>query len=179
MPVQLQRQPWPTQAPPEITTFYGDPAGTDGQESPVWEHDYLVHVPCVYPMVWDLDPPDRGKPVGYLKVNKKCADSLVRCFQAVQEAYPLQADRERFHLNWWGGGFNFRPMRGGHLLSMHSYGVAIDLAPTWNPQHAAYDPAQGMMPMNVVAIFESEGWTWGGRWSPASIDCMHFQAAHL
>jgi len=173
-----QPQNWPSQYPPEVSNFYGNPVGADGQESQVWVHEYIIQVPCVYPMVWDLDPPDRGKPVPYMRVNKKCADSLVRCFQAILAAYPNQNDREKFHLNWWGGCFNFRAMQGGHSLSVHSYGIAIDLAPTWNQQHKPYDPAT-MLPMNVVNIFEAEGWVWGGRWSAASIDCMHFQAAHL
>ena len=121
----------------------------------------------------------RGQPVRFWTINKNCADSAVRCFKAILEAFPSRAALEAAHLHWWGGCFNFRAIRGGHMMSCHSLGAAIDLAPTWNPQHKVYDEAAGMLPMKVVKIFEAEGWTWGGRWSRASVDCMHFQAAHL
>jgi hypothetical protein len=180
MAVQLSKQPWPSEYRPDVTNFYGDPdPGEQGVLSASWQKNYIVHVPPPYPMVWDLDPPDGGKPVAYLTMNKKCVDSAMRCFQAILEAYPNRADLEAAQLHMWGGAFNFRPMRGTPVLSMHGFGCALDLAPTRNPQHAPYEEDKGMMPMKVVQIFEAEGWTWGGRWSARSIDCMHFQAAHL
>lgn len=162
----LIRNPWPSQAGAEA--FYGTP-GTN-----------LVHVTPPYPMLWDLDPGDgRGKPVNYVTVNQKCADSLLRCLKAVLAAYPDRAQLEAKHLHWFAGGYAQRNIRGGHATSMHSFGAAIDLAASWNAQHALYDESKGMMPGKVVAIFESEGWVWGGRWSPRSIDAMHFQAARV
>jgi hypothetical protein len=131
-------------------------------------------------MIWDLDPKDgRGKPVHSWKLNKNCADSVVRCFKAILEAFPDAQTREQYKLNWWGGSFNFRPIVGGHILSMHSYGVAFDLAPTWNPRGKPYDPQDDMLPQKVIDIFDAESWTWGGRWHGETVDCMHFQAAHL
>jgi len=55
-------------------------------------------------------------------------------------------------------------------LSMHSWGIAVDL----NPRTNAYG-APGDMPPEFVAAFEAAGWKWGGRWKHP--DPMHFQAA--
>ena len=157
---------WPTQAAAEI--FYGSPG------------DNLVHIVPPYPMIWDLDPGDgKGKPVNYIVINKGCAESLLRCLKAVAATYASRSALEARHLQWFGGSYANRQIRGGHATSMHAFGAAIDLAPTWNGQHVPYDEGKGMMPMSVVNIFESEGWVWGGRWSPGSIDCMHFQAATI
>ena len=54
---------------------------------------------------------------------------------------------------------------------------AIDLAPALNPFKVAYGSRPNMMPMQVVKIFEAEGWVWGGLWSNG--DAMHFQAAKI
>jgi D-alanyl-D-alanine carboxypeptidase/Putative peptidoglycan binding domain len=180
-PTGLVRQAWPSQYRPDCTNFYGDPdPGQSGHLSALWQREYLIHVPPVYPMVWDLDPGEgRGQPVRYWTINKRCADSAIRCFKAILASYPNRSDLEKAHLHWWGGSFEFRAIRGSHTMSCHALGAAIDLAPTWNPQHKRYNEAEGMLPSKVIDIFEAEGWIWGGRWSAASVDCMHFQAAHL
>jgi len=72
--------------------------------------------------------------------------------------------------------------------SNHAYGLAIDLNPAENPYvgcgqtrdstRARYlDRSQlreGMVTPAVVAAFRSIGWGWGGDWSGATKDYMHF-----
>lgn len=78
--------------------------------------------------------------------------------------------------------FNCRPVTGGRGYSPHSYGVAIDINPLWNPyvkrgrvlppEGAAFvddrertaRPGMLVSGGDAVAVFESRGWTWGGRW---------------
>jgi hypothetical protein len=54
-------------------------------------------------------------------------------------------------------------------LSIHSYGLAIDINWDTNPVGK-----RGDMPDYVVDLFEKHGWTWGGRWKNPK-DPMHWQ----
>ena len=72
--------------------------------------------------------------------------------------------------------------------SNHAYGLAIDLNPAENPYVGCgqtRDPTRaryldrsrlrkGMVTPAVVAAFRSIGWGWGGDWSGATKDYMHF-----
>jgi len=68
----------------------------------------------------------------------------------------------------WGGSLNFRPVRGASSLSMHAYGIAVDIDPAHNQMGTT-----GRMPQAVIDAFESRGWYWGGRFSRR--DPMHFE----
>ena len=87
--------------------------------------------------------------------------------------------------------FNCRAVTGGGGFSEHSYGTAIDLNPVENPylsrdtvlpaqgrQFLDRAPAPGVITAGneVVAVFASIGWTWGGTWS-GPIDYQHFSAS--
>jgi hypothetical protein len=81
----------------------------------------------------------------------------------------------------FGGVVQYRLMRGGDQLSIHSYGAAIDLDPGRNalhnqtPRFAKFE--------EVLKAFADEGWTWGGDWNGNGSsaderrpDGMHWQA---
>ncbi|PHQ78537.1 MAG: hypothetical protein COB66_08690 [Coxiella sp. (in: Bacteria)] len=83
-------------------------------------------------------------------------------------------------------------------FSLHSYGVAIDINPRYNPalvtpKHAG-DPLRiqpksgthyyyhhkgqrGMIEPDdaVIRIFAQHGWKWGSYWQPPDTNYMHFQ----
>ena len=78
------------------------------------------------------------------------------------------------------GTFNCRVIAGTRRLSMHAYGVAIDI----NIKHSDYwrwskPDARGRyvwrnkIPMEIVRIFEQHGFIWGGKWY--HYDTMHFE----
>lgn len=69
-------------------------------------------------------------------------------------------------------GFNLRTINWttGKPLSMHGYGAAIDVDPSSNSRGSS-----GVIPGSVVAIAESWGINWGGRWKGNDQDPMHFQ----
>jgi hypothetical protein len=69
----------------------------------------------------------------------------------------------------YAGCFTPRRIPGSGSLSLHAYGLAIDLNASENPQGA-----EPRMDRRVVAAFEREGFTWGGRW-PTAPDGMHFE----
>lgn len=84
--------------------------------------------------------------------------------------------------------FNFRKIDGSDLLSMHSYGLAIDINPVQNPfiQKDKISPLGGKLFFNrenkaagmvepIIDIFYKYGFTiWGGSWK-TPIDYHHFQ----
>lgn len=73
-------------------------------------------------------------------------------------------------LKTYDGCYCIRKVRGREELSTHSWGIAIDHNAGTNPLGS-----NGDMNAEVVACFEEEGFTWGGRWIRK--DCQHFQFA--
>jgi hypothetical protein len=72
----------------------------------------------------------------------------------------------------YGGCYVPRFIAGTHTLSFHSFGTAIDLNVADNQRGTV-----GKMDRNVVRIFKSWGFAWGGDWSYT--DPMHFELASL
>ena len=81
-------------------------------------------------------------------------------------------------------GWNWRNIAGSQSRSNHSYGIAIDILPKSLDGKATYwqwtadwwkIPYEGRYhpPEAVIKIFESYGFTWGGKWT--YYDTMHFE----
>lgn len=159
---------WPKQS--EMAAYYGNPARADGSADPKWEAANLITITPPYAMFYD------GKPVRKIRVHKLVADSLLRILTRIGKEVAA-ADIKRCGLDQFGGVHNFRRKRAGSSLSTHAFACAIDLAPALNPFKVPYGSRPNMMPMQVVKMFEAEGWVWGGLWSNG--DAMHFQAAKI
>lgn len=78
--------------------------------------------------------------------------------------------------------YNYRPIRGLDKLSAHSYGIAIDLNSSlsdywaWNQREINENSRiiwESRIPLELVKIFEDNGFIWGGRWY--HYDTMHFE----
>jgi peptidoglycan LD-endopeptidase CwlK len=74
----------------------------------------------------------------------------------------------------------YRVIKDTDRLSMHSFGIAIDLAPNttqyWKDEASSETAKIGYkntMPLSIVRIFEKHGFIWGGRWY--HYDTMHFE----
>ena len=85
----------------------------------------------------------------------------------------------RLGLDLFGGCFNYRPMRGGTALSMHSWGIAYDGDPERNQLRWGRDRAEFAKPAfdPFWAIVEAHGAVSLGR--ARNYDWMHFQFANL
>ena len=75
------------------------------------------------------------------------------------------------------GTFYWRVIARTNRLSMHSFGVAIDLNAKGNAywqwhQGGALNLRMGF-PRGIIRIFEAHGFIWGGKW--AEFDLMHFE----
>jgi LysM repeat protein len=133
----------------------------DGTLDARWEADQLARAPLPFPIALSWDPAKQVR-------NLYCHKFLVPVFPAVF----AEIQRRGLHrkIRTYGGCFNFRAKRSGSKLSTHAWGVAIDLNPETNGMGQAGDMATG-----IVKVFESFGFTWGGRWTGRNKDPMHFQ----
>lgn len=163
-------------------SIYGDPRGRDRTKmSTAWERENIVYIVPPFRMTY------ADMPVPRIRVHKACAGSLLRVLNNLLDAAKLiNPKRPQMVLDLWGvsvfgGVVNYRLMRGGDQLSIHSYGAAIDLDPANNGLHDR-TPRFAAFP-DVLRAFQKEGWTWGGDWDGDGStaderrpDGMHWQA---
>lgn len=76
--------------------------------------------------------------------------------------------------------YYFRTIKDTNRLSMHSFGIAIDISPSraqyWKNEakdELAHISYKNTIPLSVVNIFEKYGFIWGGKWY--HYDTMHFE----
>lgn len=132
---------------------------------------------------------------GQLVVHTEVAQEVQEIFKKLLEiqfpikqivpvvAYDWDDDRSMADNNT--SAFNYRLIFGTDRLSNHSYGRAVDINPVQNPYlqrdgkivppGARYDLAQpGTITADVVGLFTSYGWQWGGNWQEQK-DYQHFE----
>lgn len=148
--------PWPGSSMGELTAFFGSPGNEDN----------LVSFDFPFPMFYG------DKKVTKSRCHHLVKDSLLRVLNNIGHLYggnrSVMEEAEDY-----GGIYNFRPKRGGNSLSLHSWGIAIDLDADDNTFRNHW-PMQADMPLEVMEEFAKEGWTSAGAfWG---YDAMHFQA---
>ncbi len=83
------------------------------------------------------------------------------------------------YINKPAGTFNWREIEGANRLSMHSFGIAIDINVKqsnywrWNLKKYGELEYHNQIPIEIVRIFEKHGFIWGGKWY--HFDTMHFE----
>lgn len=177
-------------------------------------HNHSWHQGCPLPLsdlsylsltYWGFDNQPHQ---GHLVVLKILAGETVQIFQ---ELYQIKFPIEKMLLpeeyaeqkNDWqsidwrsakdnnSAGFLCRPDdQNSKQFSSHSYGIALDINPVYNParvENNKIEPENGALYFNrklhhlgminpaVVAIFAKYGWHWGGYWSEDKIDYQHFE----
>jgi len=147
---------------------------------------------------------------GEIVVMDAAAEYVQRIFDKLHEMrFPIAKVRLMNHYNGNDSAstrdnntssFNARKSTGGNSLSMHAYGLAIDLNPVQNPYVTGsgsawiYRPSPGIkyanrttdnleknlrsgMAESVIDVFADHGFTgWGGYWK-SPIDYQHFQTS--
>ena len=155
-------------APPhgmkEILAMFGDHSEylrPDGALDSKWQSEFLATASSPFPLLlaWD-----RTRYISRFACHRLLSEVLTAVFHTIQEQ-GLKATVHSF-----GGCFAFRQQRAGSKLSAHSWGIALDLNPETNQQGT-----RGNMDVNLVALFRSAGFTWGGDWEGRTRDPMHFQ----
>lgn len=105
------------------------------------------------------------------------AQALTRVWQRIQALLPQHPEFLSV-LRPMGDPLAWRVIAGTNRLSMHSFGIALDVNPKlpyWRwEKHPETMPAQcKAFPPEILDAFETEGFIWGGKW--ASFDLMHFE----
>ena len=98
--------------------------------------------------------------------NKDLVEPLKKAFQElIRTGYVNE-------LKTWDGCFNIRKKRGLSSMSLHSWGIAIDVN--------AFENGLGQTPKlsaGFVKCFTDNGFDWGGVWTRK--DGMHFQLSNI
>lgn len=98
--------------------------------------------------------------------HKLMVEPLTKAFKALIETGAVQ------ELKTWDGCFNIRKKRGLSSMSLHSWGLAIDVNAFENGLNQTPKLSQGF-----VKCFTENGFDWGGTWTRK--DGMHFQLAKV
>jgi hypothetical protein len=131
-----------------------------GQNNSLFENKWMT--------LWDV-PAELE--VGVIPKKLYCNKDMV---EPLRKAFVNLISRGAvFELKTWDGCFNIRLVRGSSTsMSLHSWGIAIDVNAAWN--------GLGVTPVltpGFVKCFTDAGFDWGGTWQRK--DGMHFQLATL
>ena len=132
-----------------------------------------VKLPYKMRIAWDL-----SSEITTFSCNIKIADSATRAFNRVVDEYSMGEIKD-LGLDLFGGCYNYRKKRGGTTLSMHAYGVAIDIDPErnqlkWNKPTAKLSSSAAKKWFDA---WYSEGWISLGV--EKDFDWMHIQAPKI
>ena len=134
------------------------------------EGSYLTMIDLPYTMYYDRQPIKR------MRCHVKVAQAFKNVFNEILATYGERKINE-LEINDYGGCFNYRLMRGGTKLSVHSWGCAIDLNPSRNLLRETSKTARfariEYQPM--IDIFYKHGFVSLGR--EKNFDWMHFEVA--
>ncbi len=132
---------------------------------------YLVTIKLPFPMrlSWDLKTV-----INSFQCHKSIANQLLAALNEILDHYGL-AEIQRLGIDLYGGCFNYRAMRGGTELSIHSWGLAWDLDPARNLLKETSRTARFARPeyKAMIDIFYKHGFESLGR--EKNYDWMHFQ----
>jgi len=112
-------------------------------------------------------------------VNKR--NNVSKQFLALSNELDQHPEFKKY-LTHIGGTFNYRKINGTNRLSMHSFGITIDINISesnywqWDCGCTNENGVKGYknrIPIELVLIFEKHGFIWGGRWK--HYDTMHFE----
>lgn len=160
---------YPHEDTSSLNEFYGNPRGKDGKVSTKWFRDNIMKWEPPYPFFYS----DGRQPLKTLFIHKLCLDTFNNAFQEVLDHFgPEDIDNKR--LNICAGTYNYRLMRGGSKLSVHAYGISIDIDPEHNPYPHPW--TENGLDKDFITILEKHGFYWRG--TNGDVDPMHFQCAY-
>jgi hypothetical protein len=118
-------------------------------------------------ILWDVPP---TLEIGVIPKRLYCNKLMI---QPLTTAFSNLISRNLIHeLKTWDGCFNIRKKRGLASMSLHSWGLAIDVNAAWNGLNV-----KPVLSPEFVKCFTDAGFDWGGTWTRK--DGMHFQLAKI
>ena len=128
-----------------------------------WGDPTIVTNELKYMTVWDVPTHlEIGVIPKKLYCNKLIVAPLIQAFDNLIDRGFVK------ELKTWDGCFNVRRKRGLTSMSLHSWGIAIDVNAAWNGLNKTPQLSAGF-----VKCFTDAGFDWGGTWTRK--DGMHFQ----
>lgn len=157
---------WPNQDQKVLDEFFGPHGVPNGRDADL----IFVDCPWTLKLAWDKRQTTRR-----IRCNRGVAESLSRILARVNDTYG-EKDIKALHLDFYGGCYAPRNMRGGSSLSTHSWGIALDWDPDANQLRWGRDRARLAKPEydEWWKAWEDEGWLSLGR--TKNFDWMHVQA---
>lgn len=132
---------------------------------------YLVLIDLPFPLrlAWQ-----KNTIVKRISCHKDIAEALKAVFKDILDFYGFEKIKE-LGIDLYGGCFAYRKMRGGSSLSVHAFGLAIDLDPDRNKLKETSKTARFARPeyKQMIDIFYKHGFISLGR--EKNYDWMHFQ----
>lgn len=99
--------------------------------------------------------------------NKAMVVPLSKAFKALIDTGKVN------ELKTWNGCFEVRKQRDAGVMSLHSWGLAIDVNASWNQMYTV-----GNLSPEFVKCFTDNGFDWGGNFH-TRLDPMHFQLSSI
>ena len=128
-----------------------------------WGDPTIVANELKYMNVWDVPA---HLEIGVIPKRLYCNKIIVG---PLSQAFTNLIDREFVkELKTFDGCFNVRRKRGLKSLSLHSWGIAVDVNAAWNGLGKEPTLSEGF-----IKCFTDAGFDWGGTWTRK--DGMHFQ----
>ena len=118
-------------------------------------------------------------------VNQKIKVTTINGIDKIIKKLSAELDNHHEYKNYLtniAGTFNWRKIAGTNRLSMHSFGMTIDIntkySNYWQWDCKCKDENaklnyKNKIPKKIVEIFEKHGFIWGGNWK--HYDTMHFE----
>ncbi|MFC1687173.1 M15 family metallopeptidase [Patescibacteria group bacterium] len=172
--------------PPVETVLQGNAADVASESS----EDYGEGEECLFEKYGNSESEVASNLVGVsfagqnVRVHKLAADAFRNVSRDIGNL-----DLDPPYLIYRAETFNWREQRGSGKMSLHSFGIAIDInpennpfCPAWadqlkKPEDVAKCKAVGLIsdiPPAVIDIFIKYGFEWGGHWNSVK-DPMHFE----
>lgn len=156
---------WPRQTEVRAnTSMFGRPGTGQGT------------VTCPYTMYGDYERKIR---VTHFQAHAKVCDSIERILKRTLDHYGA-AQIRKLNLDIFSGCFNYRSTTGSRSLSMHAWGIAVDIDAAHNQMDESASEGAAFAKAvysSFLDFWEEEGWVNLGR--ARNYDWMHFQAARL
>ena len=132
-----------------------------------WGDPTIVANELKYMTVWDVPA---HLEIGVIPKRLYCNKIIVA---PLSQAFTNLIDREFVkELKTFDGCFNVRRKRGLKSLSLHSWGIAVDVNAAWNGLGKEPTLSEGF-----IKCFTDAGFEWGGTWKRP--DGMHFQLNNI
>ncbi len=152
----------------QVIATFGDPTPTRApldQANPNWERANIVHANAPAGLAFQIVVQGGVIQRPFVRGHRLLKRHFERLFHDIAAAGLWNT------IQPVSGPYNFRNVRGGRSLSMHAFGIAIDIKPDTFPrgQNRSFPDAR------IVQIFQDYGFHWG-IFFPTP-DPMHFQFA--